>query len=322
MTPPTPESEVVTLEVLQRSELMATYSTNLSVEAKLMELFGPVVHAHLSDPRINELSSNFDPETGQCIMFADFGDGPERRIAGAALHPDIITGATRILTTEAGKSLNPKAPFLNMVLPNGFRYHAVLPPASDGASVSIRTHHRRAWKLTDFNMTPGQIALIEAGVREQQTILISGKTTVGKTSLANAILGLIPADVRLLIAEDEPELEIDTFGRNVTRRRATEDADFTVQVREALRDRPDYLILGEIRGDEAADILEAASLGHPGLSTIHASSVDEALKRLQRLAKCDRELVREAIDLVIQVVRMPDGKRVVSQIQAPKEGAI
>jgi type IV secretion system protein VirB11 len=173
--------------------------------------------------------------------------------------------------------------------------------------------------LSDFDIKPHQAALIQTAVDQQQTILIAGKTTAGKTSLANAILALVPKSLRLLLVEDELELEIDTRGRNVTRRRASEDMDFTAHVRAALRDRPDYLILGEIRGSEATDVLEAASSGHPGISTIHAGSGQEALKRLQRLAKCDRELVREAIDLVIQVERMQDGRRAVTQILSLKE---
>jgi Flp pilus assembly CpaF family ATPase len=195
---------------------------------------------------------------------------------------------------------------------NGFRLHAVLPPSSDGPSLSIRTHHRRDWQLSDF-MTPDQVERIKSAILEQDTILIAGATSSGKTSCANAVIGLIPPSERLLVIEDAMELIIRPG--NVTRRIATAAADLRRHVIESLRDRPDWIIVGEVRGAEARDMLEAAATGHPGLSTSHANGPTEALARLARLADCEQELIREAIDLVLFIERMPNGQRAVTQIE-------
>jgi len=287
-----------------------------ALEAELRRIYGPIVVEYLSKDACQELSANWDSLSGQCSLHADLGNGPMVALGHALPALSIIAG-TRILATRAGKSLNPRAPFLNRVLACGFRYHAVLPPSSDGPSFSIRTHHRRDWKLGHFEMTPEEMTAIERAIIEQQTILISGRTNSGKTSLLNAMLALVPPQERLLVIEDEPELEIRPGG-NVTRRRATEAADLKRHIIEALRDRPDRLICGEIRGAEAADVLEAVATGHSGASTIHAGSVDEALRRLQRLAKCDRELVCQAINMVIQVERMADGRRAITELKELK----
>jgi len=287
------------------------------LEAELRRLYGPTVVEYMSEESCQELSANWDALVGQCSLHADLGNGPMVALGHTLQAVSVITG-TRLLATRAGKSLNPRAPFLNRVLACGFRYHAVLPPSSDGPSFSIRSHHRRDWQLGHFDMTPAERRAIERAIIEQQTILISGRTNSGKTSLLNALLALVPPQERLLVIEDEPELQIRP-GRNVTRRRATEAADLKRHIIEALRDRPDRLICGEIRGAEAADVLEAAATGHSGASTIHAGSVDEAISRLQRLAKCVRELVSAAVDMVIQVERKPDGRRAITEIKELKE---
>jgi pilus assembly protein CpaF len=286
------------------------------LEAELRRIYGPVVVEYMSKDACQELSANWEALLGQCSLHADLGKGPMVALGHALPAVFVITG-TRLLATRAGKALNPRAPFLNRVLACGFRYHAVLPPSSDGPSFSIRTHHRRDWQLAHFNMTQEQMRAIERAILEQQTILISGRTNSGKTSLLNALLALVPPHERLLVIEDEPELQIRP-GRNVTRRRATEAADLKRHIIEALRDRPDRVICGEIRGPEAADVLEAAATGHSGASTIHAGSVDEALSRPQRLANCDRELVWTAVDMVIQVGRQPDGRRAITEIKELK----
>jgi Flp pilus assembly CpaF family ATPase len=263
---------------------------------------------------VQETSANYNPATGMCEVAVDRGIGPMQP-TGAAMEAAAIVAAVRILASSAGLSLHRDAPFLTMTMANGFRLHAVLPPSSDGPSLSIRTHHRPDWQLSDF-MPPGQIERIKAAVLERNTILIAGATSSGKTSCANALIGLIPLSERLLVIEDAMELIIRPG--NVTRRIATAAADIRKHVIEALRDRPDRLIIGEIRGSEAADVLEASCTGHPGLSTIHANGCDEALTRLARLADCDQDLIREAIDLVLFIQRMPDGRRAVTQIKEVK----
>jgi Flp pilus assembly CpaF family ATPase len=289
------------------------YSTHPAKEAAVHKLFGPVIAEYLTNPKIQELSANYDPVTKVCRLYFDDGTWPMQPIEGTTITPEAIVTATLLLTTGAGKSLDANAAFLNCVLPCGSRYHAALPPVADGPSFSIRTHHRRAWALTDF-MSPDQSNTIRTAVRDKKTIMVAGGTNTGKTSLLNAIANLIPIEERLLVIEDEPELRI--RDGNVTRRRATEAADLKRQVFEALRDRPDRIIVGEVRSTEAANMLEALVTGHAGgLTTIHANGTEEAITRLMRLADCDRELVFEAIDIIVFIERTSAGKRQVKEIK-------
>src|ERR1700732_3142443 len=165
--------------------------------------------------------------------------------------------------------------------------------------------------LSDF-MSAQQAQFMAAAIEMQWTILVAGRTNSGKTTLINALINLIPVAERLLIIEDAAEIQ--PRAGNVVRRFATAGADLKRQVFESLRDRPDRIIIGEVRGSEAKDMLEAAATGHSGgLSTIHANSCDEALTRLARLAQCDQQFIREAIDLVVFMERMPDGRRAVTE---------
>jgi Flp pilus assembly CpaF family ATPase len=285
------------------------YSPNPEIETAITTLYAAVT-PYLTDPTVQEVSANWDPVTKISRLYADYGAGPMQLIG--TVEPNSIVAVTLMLATGAGKSLNADAPFLNCVLPCGARYHAALPPVADGASFSIRTHHPRQWSLGDF-MSAEQATEITKAVLERLTIMVAGGTFTGKTSLLNATINLIPEDERLLVIEDEPELRI--RDGNVTRRRATEAADLKRQVFEALRDRPDRIIVGEVRSGEAADMLEALVTGHGGgLTTIHANGTEEAITRLMRLADCDRSLVYEAIDIIVFIERQ-GSRRVVTEIK-------
>jgi Flp pilus assembly CpaF family ATPase len=288
------------------------FCTNVALDAAVRRIFGPIVVQQLENPTTQELSANYDPATRVCRLFVDDGCGPMRS-QEATLAPAAIIAVTRILATLDGQSLQPAAPFLNCILANGFRYHAALPPVSDGPGVSIRAHARMLRPILEF-MTATQAAYIETAILNRSTILIAGGTNSGKTTLINALINLIPLTERLLIIEDAGEVQ--PRPGNVVRRFATAGADLKRHVFESLRDRPDRIIVGEVRGQEARDMLEAAATGHSGgLSTIHANSCDEALTRLARLAQCDQQFIREAIDLVVFMERMPDGRRAVTEIK-------
>src|ERR1700677_1509988 len=289
----------------------AFFCAQPELDSTIRRVLGPVVCEYLSAPSTQELSANFAPETGQCELFLDDGKGAMRRL-GASLPPSAIVTVARMLATIDRQSLDSGAPFLSVALAGGFRWHSVLYPSADGPSFSIRVHPRMIRGLGDF-MTLAQEEILEVAIALRHTIVIAGATSSGKSTLANAVIDRIPADERLLVIEDTPELQIRTG--NVTRRRTTEPADLARHVREALRDRPSRIIIGEIRGPEAADMLEAASTGHPSLSTRHPKKNPGALARLQRLARCDSELVTEAIDLAIQLERKADGRRAVSEIK-------
>ena len=288
------------------------FCADAALDAAVRRILGPIVVAQLDHPALQELSANYDPVAQLCRLFADDGGGPMKALE-ATMAPDGIIAVTRIFATIDGQSLQPDAPFLNCVLANGFRYHAVLPPVTDGPSFSIRAHARMLRPLADF-MTMAQARYIRNAVLGRLSILIAGGSNTGKTTLVNALINLIPEDERLLIIEDAGEIQ--ARPGNVVRRFATSCADLRRHVFESLRDRPDRIIIGEVRGPEARDMLEAAATGHSGgLSTIHANSCDEALTRLGRLAECDQSFIREAIDLVVFIERLPDGTRMVTEIK-------
>ena len=285
------------------------YSSNSILEQAIANLYQGV-SLYLADTTVQEVSANWDPETKTTRLYVDHGGGAMELVG--EIDPSRIVAVTLMLASEAGKSLDNDGGFLNCVLPSGCRYHAALPPVTDSPSFSIRTHHPREWSFADF-MTPEQAEGIKQAVADKLTIMVAGSTFTGKTSLLNAIINLIPAEERLLLIEDEMELHV--RAGNVVRRRATQAADLKRQVFEALRDRPDRIIVGEVRSIEAADMLEALVTGHGGgLTTIHAKGTEEAIRRLMRLAQCDRELVYEAIDVIVFLVRQGD-KRFVKEIK-------
>jgi type IV secretion system protein TrbB len=291
---------------------MAMFCADAALDAAVRRILGPAVTGQLGNPAIQELSANYDPAAQACRLFVDDGGGPMRALE-VALQPAAIIAATRILATLDGQSLRPDAAFLNCVLANGFRYHGAYGAVTDGPSFSIRAHARLLRPLADF-MTAAQARYIQNAILSRKTVLIAGATNSGKTTMVNALINLIPLPERLLILEDAGEIQ--PRPGNVVRRFATRGADLKRHVFESLRDRPDRIIVGEVRGPEARDMLEAAATGHAGgLSTIHANSCGEALTRLARLAQCDQQFIGEAIDLVVFIERMPDGRRVVTEIK-------
>jgi Flp pilus assembly CpaF family ATPase len=290
---------------------MALFCARPAPEAVFRRVLGRSVCECLLDPLTQELSSNFARESGRCRLFIDDGSGPMRALE-VLIPPSAIIVATRMLATLDGQSLDPAAPFLSCDLACGFRWHSALPPVADGPQFSIRVHPRLLRPLSDF-MDAGQAERIAEAISQRRTILIGGGTFSGKTSLVNAIINRIPIEERLVIIEDTEEIQ--PRAGNVVRRFATKSADLRRHVFESLRDRPDRLIIGEVRGPEALAMLDAATTGHPGLSTIHADSCGEALTRVQRLAECDAGLVREAIDVVVQLTRFADGRRAVMELR-------
>ena len=287
------------------------FCANAALDAAVRRILGPIVVAQLGNLPIQELSANFEPRSGLCRLFVDDGSGPMRPL-DAFIAPAAIITVTRMLATVSGQSLPAAAPFLSCDLASGFRWHSAFPPVSDGAQFSIRVHPRLLRPLSEF-MNAEQATQISDAIAHRRTILIGGGTFTGKTTLVNSLINLIPPSERLLVIEDSAELQIRSG--NVVRRFTSKSADLKQHVKEALRDRPDRIIIGETRGPEALDLLDAAVTGHPGLSTIHADSCEEALTRIQRLAGCGAALVREAIDLVVHIQRFPDGTRAVAEIR-------
>ena len=256
------------------------------------------------------------------------------RLAGLRPDPVQVRRAALAIARGLGDDIGDERPLLDARLPDGSRIAAALPPCSFGGPVlTIRKFARRRLSLDDLarfeTLSPRAADMMVEAVARRRNILVSGGTGTGKTTLLAAIAAQIPTDERVIVIEDTVELPLDH--PNLVRfaaRRATEEApEVTVRdlVRAALRHRPDRIVLGEVRGGEAWDLLQALNTGHEGsLSTLHASSAYNALKRC---ASCVlqsgvglpypavQDLLGDVIDLVLHLERR-GGRRRVTQILA------
>jgi Flp pilus assembly CpaF family ATPase len=281
------------------------FTANPIIEAHVERLM-PITQM-LIDPGVLEISINSGGR-----VHLDRGVWPMER-TDLVIPDTAIRTVIRLLMAASGAYLDPDASFANLMLACGARFHGAVPPVSNEAQVSIRTHRRILRPLTKF-MSAEQIQMVTEAIIARKSIVIGGATSSGKTTLLNSLLNEIHHDARLVVIEDEPELQF-AEGRNLVRRLARKEADIRRHVFESLRCRPDWLIIGETRDTSARDLLDAARTGHPGMSTVHASSAEGIITRLMSLANCDREFVREAVDLVIFIQRMPDGRRTVEHIK-------
>jgi pilus assembly protein CpaF len=236
------------------------------------------------------------------------------------------------IVSRVGRRVDEASPMVDARLPDGSRVNAIIPPlAVDGAVLSIR---RFGASLTPARLvelgalTDGMLALLGACVRARLNVLIAGGTGSGKTTLLNALSAFIPPSERVITIEDAAELRLqqphvvrlETRPPNAEGRGEVVTRDL---VKNALRMRPDRIIVGEVRAAEALDMLQAMNTGHEGsLATVHANSPRDALARLETMVlfagtalpdRAVREQVASALDLVVQVSRLSDGaRRVVS----------
>lgn len=240
----------------------------------------------------------------------------------------LMNVATRIVT-RIGRRIDETMPLVDARLEDGSRVNIIIPPlAIDGPSVSIRKFSRRRLTLETMvsqeNTSNEMATLLKIASRSRLNILISGGTGSGKTTLLNALSATIDPGERIVTIEDAAELQLQQphVVRLETRPSNLEGHGEIVMrdlVRNALRMRPDRIILGEIRGSEAVDMLQAMNTGHEGsMCTIHANRPREALTRLENMvamanvnlpARAVRSQIAEAVDLIVQVSRMRDGVR-------------
>lgn len=234
------------------------------------------------------------------------------------------------IVAPLGLRLDRASPMVDARLPDGSRLHAVTAPvAVDGTCVAIRRFGPAGRSLADFALSPGAGELLLWAVRAGWNLLVSGGTGAGKTTLVGAVLSEGAAGERIVTIEETAELRIS--GDHVVRleaRPANAEGAGAVPVRAlvraALRLRPDRLVLGEVRGEEAFDLLCALNTGHSGsLCTIHANGPVDALARLESLAllagtglpaEAVRARIGAAVDAVVHVARRPDGRRAVESI--------
>lgn len=270
-------------------------------------------------------------------VFIDRGAGLERMETGFASDEEVRRLAAR-LAASAGRRLDDASPWVDARLPDGTRLHAVLAClAEPGTCISLRVPARRSMTLEELRSggsIDGRTAAVLAGLMgNKAAFLVTGGTGSGKTTLLGVLLSLVPDDQRIVIVEDSRELNPDHphAVRMECRPPNAEGAGavtMTDLVRQALRMRPDRLVVGEVRGPELCDLLTAMNTGHEGgCGTVHANSVADVPARLEALAAlggmgreaCHAQ-IGAALDAVIHVRRGADGQRGVGQIGVVRSG--
>ena len=239
------------------------------------------------------------------------------------------------IVSRIGRRVDESSPMVDARLPDGSRVNAIIPPlALDGPILSIRRFPADPLRMEDLinlkALTPQMAEIIAGLVRAKVNMIISGGTGTGKTTMLNVMSSNIPATERILTIEDAAELQLQQphVVRMETRPPNIEGKGEVTQralVRNSLRMRPDRIIIGEVRGAEALDMLQAMNTGHEGsLTTIHANSARDALTRLENMVgmagmnlppKAMRQQISSALSVVLQLVRLSDGRRKVASIQ-------
>lgn len=249
--------------------------------------------------------------------------GRGREATDHRLTPAQSEAVIRLVASHMGEMVNDQAPMIAGVLPEGGeRFQGVLPPLSRAPCFTIRKRPEVIYPLADYVahgiMTAAYAEVLRTAVAERRNILIAGGTGSGKTTLANALLAE-PAfsNERVVIIEDTPELQCAAPDRvELLTKRTPPPVTMTELVRMTMRLRPDRIVIGEVRGAEALDMLKAMNTGHPGgLTTVHANSAHDALLRLEDLVReavhdVPRRTIAAAIDMIVFIERAPAGRKV------------
>lgn len=290
--------------------------------------FGPL-EILLNDPEVSDIMIN----TSQQIYIEKSGKIYLTDVK--FMNEEHLMGVVQRIVTRVGRRVDEASPMVDARLPDGSRFNAIIPPlALDGALVSIRKFKKTKISLRDYvnynSMTPQMARFLEICSNIRLNMIISGGTGSGKTTLLNALSKNIDVGERVITIEDAAELQMAQphVLRLETRPASNEGAGEVTQrqlVKNALRMRPDRIILGEIRGDEVIDLLSAMNTGHDGsLATIHSNSPRDCLARIENLVNMSgvkvsesslRYQISSAVQLIIQLQRMRDGRRRITHIE-------
>jgi pilus assembly protein CpaF len=264
-------------------------------------------------------------------VWVDRGSGLQRS-AVRFTDEAAVRGLAQRLAALAGRRLDDSSPYVDAALPDGTRLHAVLPPvASGGTCLSLRTFTARAFTLAELQaagtLRAGSAGLLRAIIAARVAFLVSGGTGSGKTTLLASMLGLVDPDERLILVEDAAELRpahphIVRLTARPPNVEGAGEVSLRDLVRQALRMRPDRLVVGEVRGAEVVELLTALNTGHSGSGgTLHANSAAQLPARLEAhggLGRLDRHAIRSQVAAALQVAihldRRPDGGRVLTEI--------
>ena len=282
--------------------------------AMLRTAMGPTIAQALADAEVIEVMVNPDGS----LWIDRLGQG--RSPVGVSLNVCETERIIRLVASHIRAEAHENNPIVSAELPSGERFEGVLPPVSRAPCFAIRKPAARIHTLNDYVrdriMVPIQADALRKAVRKRLNILVAGGTSSGKTTLANALLAEIAnADERVILIEDTRELQCAAKDCVALRTRPgiVSLADL---VRSTLRLRPDRIIVGEVRGAEALDMLKAWNTGHPGgIATVHANSAPSALYRIEQLVQesvtvVPRRLIAEAIDLVVFIAGRGSCRRI------------
>ncbi len=282
----------------------------------------------LRDPKVTEVMIN-TPDS----IYVELGGRIERARVSLESEAQILHLIERVIG-PLGLRIDESQPYVEARLPDGSRLHAIIPPLSiHGPAVTIRRFSALPFTYESLSanstVTPPMVGFLDAAVRARMNIIISGGTGSGKTTLLNVLSSSIPAHERLITIEDAAELRLarehvvslEARPANIEGRGLVTVRDL---LRNALRMRPDRIIVGEVRGGEALDMLQAMNTGHEGsLSTCHANSPADLLVRLETMVMMAelglapgpvRQQIAAALDLIVHTSRLQDGSRRVTRI--------
>jgi pilus assembly protein CpaF len=314
------DSSTVPLSISERQELASAIVNDVVG-------LGPI-EQFLADPDVSEVMVN-----ALDYIYVE-RRGKIERTDAQFLSVEHLRRVVERIVADVGRRIDESSPMVDARLPDGSRVNAIVPPlAVDGPSLTIRKFAADPFQVDDLvsfgTLTPELAELLDAVVRSGLNVLVSGGTGTGKTTLLNVLSSFIPDSERIVTIEDAVELQLRQ--RHVVRLESRPPniegrGEVTVRdlVRNSLRMRPDRIIVGEVRGSEALDMLQAMNTGHDGsISTIHCNSPRDAFSRLETMVlmtgldlpnRAIREQIAAAIDVVVHLQRMPDGTRQVVQV--------
>jgi pilus assembly protein CpaF len=315
---------------LLRAEVLPPGEVDRVVEAMLDDALGAgPLESLMRDPEVTEVIVN-----GPADVYAE-RRGTLRRESVRFEDAAHLRHVIERIVSAVGRRVDESSPMVDARLPDGSRVNAVIPPvAIDGPLLTVRRFAAGGLGIDQLiaggSLTPAQAELLGGCIRGRLNVVVSGGTGTGKTTLLNALAAFVGRDERIVTVEDAAELRLaqphvarlETRPPNVEGRGAV---DLRALVRNALRMRPDRIIVGEVRGPEALDMLQAMNTGHDGsLTTVHASSPGDALRRIETMMlmaglelphAAAREQVAAAVDVVVQVIRSADGHRSVRAVE-------
>jgi pilus assembly protein CpaF len=317
-------------------ELLAEEDVPLSIQEKAQIIqqigdsilgLGPL-EVFIRDPEITEVMVN-----GPHNVYVEREGKIQRTDAVFRSEEDLRRTIDKIVA-RVGRRVDESSPYVDARLADGSRVNAIIPPlAIHGSALTIRKFSADPYAAEDLiqfgTMTTELVRLLEGCVQGRMNILVSGGTGAGKTTMLNVLSGFIPEDERIITIEDSAELKMQqphVVSLEYRPPNIEGEGEVTIRdlVRNALRMRPDRIVVGEVRGGETLDMLQAMNTGHDGsISTVHANSPRDVLSRLETMGlmagmdltiRALREQISAAIDLVVHLARLQDGSRRVTQV--------